>query len=316
VVITNDAHLFGRVVTAMVTPFDRELKIDYKAVDKLVDHLIKTGTTAIVVAGTTGESPTLSDNEKTELLKAVISASGKRAKVIAGTGSNDTAKSVKATQEAQKLGADGALIVAPYYNKPSQAGLTAHFGEIAKSCDLPLILYNIPGRTGITVSAETIVDLSHKHKNIHAVKDSTGNVEIAADIAGLARPDFVIYSGDDYLTLPFLAVGACGIISVASHFIGLDIAQMQEAFFAGDYNAARALHYTTLPLCKGLFAAPNPTCVKYALSKIGIGEEHLRLPLVPLSAEQKQVMDHLIGQQINYLRAGSLTDPAKQLQVS
>ncbi|MBU6452105.1 MAG: 4-hydroxy-tetrahydrodipicolinate synthase [Cyanobacteria bacterium REEB67] len=304
--ITNEAHLFGRVVTAMVTPFDDKLKVDFKAVGALVEHLIKNGTTAIVVAGTTGESPTLDDEEKRELLKAVIAAAKKRIKIIAGTGSNDTAKSVKATQEAEKLGADGALVVAPYYNKPSQAGLLAHFGEIASSTKLPIIVYNIPGRTGIMIASETIITLSHKYKNIHAVKDSTGTVEYAADIAAGARSDFVVYSGDDYLTLPFLAVGGCGVISVASHFIGTEIARMQEAFFKGDLDTARSIHYAIMPLCKGLFAAPNPTCVKYALAKIGLTGEHLRLPLVPLSIEQKQTMDKLL----------SSYDLAKQLQVN
>ncbi len=145
-----------------------------------------------------------------------------------GTGTNDTAKSIKATQEAESLGADGALVVAPYYNKPSQAGLLAHFGEIATATKLPIVMYNIPGRTGITIGADTIVALSHKYKNIHAVKDSTGSVELAGEIASSAREDFVIYSGDDYLTLPFLAVGGCGVVSVASHFIGLDIKRMQD----------------------------------------------------------------------------------------
>jgi 4-hydroxy-tetrahydrodipicolinate synthase len=278
----------------MVTPFDSASKIDFSAVERIVEHLIKTGTTTLVVAGTTGESPTLDSDEKKALLEAVISISKKRAKVIMGTGTNDTAKSIKATQEAEALGANGALIVAPYYNKPSQAGLLAHFGEIAKSTRLPIIMYNIPGRTGITISVDTIVELSHKHKNIHAVKDSTGSVEMAGEIAGAAREDFVIYSGDDYLTLPFLSVGACGIVSVASHFVGLDIKRMQETFFSGGLDAARAIHCGALPLFKGLFAAPNPTCVKYGLSKLGLCEEHLRLPLVPLNSDQKQVMDKLL----------------------
>jgi 4-hydroxy-tetrahydrodipicolinate synthase len=279
----------------MVTPFDQGLKIDFVAVEKIVEHLIKTGTTTLVVAGTTGESPTLDDAEKKELLKAVIAIAKKRAKVVMGTGSNDTAKSIKATREAEALGADGVLVVAPYYNKPSQAGLLAHFGEIAKATKLPIIMYNIPGRTGITIEAETIVALSHKHKNVHAVKDSTGSPEIAGEIAGSAREDFVIYSGDDYLTLPLLAVGACGIVSVASHFVGLDIKRMQETFFSGSLDAARAIHYGALPLFKGLFAAPNPTCVKYGLSKLGLCDEHLRLPLVPLDPAQKQTMDKLMA---------------------
>ena len=293
--IANDAHLFGRVLTAMVTPFDKNLKIDFAAVEKIVEHLIKSGTDTIVVAGTTGESPTLDADEKIDLLKAVIKLSKKRAKVIMGTGSNDTVKSVKATQEAEALGADGALIVVPYYNKPSQAGLLAHFGEIAKNTKSPLIMYNIPGRTGITMTVDTVVQLSLKHKNIHAIKDSTGTVEYAGDIAGSARKDFLIYSGDDYLTLPFLAVGGCGVISVASHFAGLEIKSMQKAFFNGDLEKAREIHCHLLPLCKGIFAAPNPTCVKYGLAKLGLCEEYLRLPLVPLNAEQKEAVDKLFA---------------------
>ncbi|MBS1990880.1 MAG: 4-hydroxy-tetrahydrodipicolinate synthase [Cyanobacteria bacterium SZAS LIN-3] len=287
--------MFGRVLTAMVTPFDKNLKIDYPAVEKLVEHLIKTGSTTLVVAGTTGESPTLEKDEKKELLKAVIDIAKKRVKVVMGTGTNDTAKSIKTTQNAEELGADGALVVAPYYNKPSQAGLTAHFGEIAKSTKLPIIMYNIPGRTGITIGADTIVELSHKHKNIYAVKDSTGSVELSGDIAGHAREDFHIYSGDDYLTLPFLSVGACGVVSVASHFLGQEITRMQDAFFAGKLDVARAAHYEAMPLFKGLFAAPNPTCVKYGLSRLGICGETLRLPLVPLSDAQKKDMDTLLA---------------------
>jgi 4-hydroxy-tetrahydrodipicolinate synthase len=276
-VITNEADLFGRVLTAMVTPFDKNLKIDYPAVEKLVEHLIKTGTTTLVVAGTTGESPTLEKDEKKELLKAVIDIAKKRVKVIMGTGTNDTAKSIKTTQNAEELGADGALVVAPYYNKPSQAGLTAHFGEIAKSTRLPIMMYNIPGRTGITIGAETIIDLSHKHKNIYAVKDSTGSVELSGDIASHARED------------------ACGVVSVASHFLGQEITRMQDAFFTGKLDVARAAHYEAMPLFKGLFAAPNPTCVKYALSRLGICGENLRLPLVPLSDAQKKDMDTLLA---------------------
>jgi 4-hydroxy-tetrahydrodipicolinate synthase len=293
-VITNEAHLFGRLLTAMVTPFDQKLKIDFESLENIVERLIKNGTTTLVVAGTTGESPTLDSAEKKELLKKVVSISKKRVKIIMGTGSNDTAKSIQATQEAEALGADGALVVAPYYNKPSQAGLLAHFGEIAKSTKLPIVMYNIPGRTGITIGSETIVELSRRYKNIHAVKDSTGNVDLAGEIAEGAREDFVIYSGDDHLTLPFLSVGACGIVSVASHLVGLDIKRMQEDFFGNRLAEARTYHCNVLPLFRGLFAAPNPTCVKYGLSKLGLCEEHLRLPLVPLSNEQKQVMDKLM----------------------
>jgi len=305
VVITNEAHLFGRVLTAMVTPFDHELKIDIPSLEKIVEHLIKTGTTTLVVAGTTGESPTLSHDEKIAVLKNVIAIANKRVKVIMGTGSNDTAQSIVSTQEAESLGADGALVVAPYYNKPSQAGLIAHFGAVAQATKLPIIIYNIPGRTGITVGADTIIELSHKHKNIHAVKDSTGNVDLASEVAGAAREDFVIYSGDDYLTLPFLAVGGCGVVSVASHFIGLDIKRMQETFFSGSLDAARSIHCGSQAIFKGLFAAPNPTCVKYGLAKLGLCREELRLPLVPLSDAQKKVMDELLAK-YNLAKALSL----------
>lgn len=293
--IANDAPLFGKVLTAMVTPFDDKLDVDFKALERLVEHLIETGTTGIVVAGTTGESPTLEESEKEAVLKAVVKQVHGRVKVIMGTGSNVTTKSVKATKQAEALGADGALVVAPYYNKPSQAGLLAHFGAIAENTALPLIVYNIPGRTGITITVETLIELASRHKNIHAVKDSTGNVEIAGDLGGAARSDFYIYSGDDYLTLPFLSVGASGVVSVASHILGQEIVEMQDAFFGGRLDRARELHYKLLPMFKGLFAAPNPTCVKYSLAKLGICSEYLRLPLVPLSAAQKEAMDRLMA---------------------
>ncbi|MBX9940641.1 MAG: 4-hydroxy-tetrahydrodipicolinate synthase [Candidatus Obscuribacterales bacterium] len=286
--------LFGRLITAMVTPFKADgSAIDYDQLETLIEHLIKTGTTALVVAGTTGESPTLTEDEKKELLKRTISQVKGRVKVIMGTGSNITAKSIKATQEAEALGADGALVVAPYYNKPSQAGLLAHFGAIASASSLPVIVYNIPGRTGINIAVETIVELAQKHKNIAALKDSTGNVDQASDIADRAPEHFRIYSGDDNMTLPFLSVGACGVISVASHLAGPEISEMMESFFAGKLDRARELHYKLMPLFKGLFIAPNPTCVKYLLGRRGLINDSLRLPLVPLSAAQQATMDQL-----------------------
>lgn len=292
--IERTADTFGRVVTAMVTPFDDKHKIDFAAVEKLVNHLADSGSSAVIVSGTTGESPTLDDSEKKELLKAVVSVGKKRIKVIMGTGSNDTAKSIKASQEAESLGADGLLLVAPYYNKPNQNGLKAHFSAIAESTPLPIILYNIPGRTGINIAVETTVELANDHANIVALKDSTGAMDQAQDIARLARSDFRIYSGDDYLTLPFLSVGACGVISVASHLIGNEIKRMVDCFFAGDIQEAYKIHCHNLPLFKGLFTAPNPTCVKYALSRAGLCSAKLRLPLVELDSTQKKVLDDLI----------------------
>lgn len=292
--IQTDAPLFGRVMTAMITPFDDRGSVDFKATEKLVKHLLSTGTTTFVVSGTTGESPTLEDSEKRDLLKAVIEQVEGKAKVVMGTGYNATAKSIKASQEAENLGADGLLVVAPYYNKPSQAGLLQHFHEIARSTALPIIVYNIPGRTGVNITPDTMLEMIDRDANIYALKDSTGNVEQSAEIAGKARSTFKIYSGDDYLTLPFLSIGGAGIISVASHIVGQQISDMIDDFFAGRHDAAREKHYKYLPIFKGLFAAPNPTCVKYALSVLGICSENLRLPLVPLTSAEKKAIDALL----------------------
>ncbi|HEY9870226.1 MAG TPA: 4-hydroxy-tetrahydrodipicolinate synthase [Candidatus Obscuribacterales bacterium] len=295
--IKTDVPPFGRVITAMITPFNDEMEIDYRAVERLVAHLIDTGTEAIVVAGTTGESPTLEEFEKKELLKAVLSVAKGRAKVIMGTGSNSTSKSVQASREAEKLGAEGLLVVAPYYNKPSQEGLLAHFTAVAEATALPVMVYNIPGRTGVNINVDTVLELASRRPNIQALKDATGNVDQAGEIAGKAGEDFRIYSGDDSLTLPFLSVGASGVVSVASHVIGPQVKDMISAFFDGRVDDARRLHYECLPLFKGLFAAPNPTCIKYALWKMGICKPHLRLPLVPLGKQQQEAMDKLIKEQ-------------------
>ncbi|MBY0547111.1 MAG: 4-hydroxy-tetrahydrodipicolinate synthase [Candidatus Obscuribacterales bacterium] len=292
--IGTDGGLFGRMVTAMVTPFDDNLKIDYAATERIVEHLLNTGTTGIVVSGTTGESPVLEDDEKRELLKFVVSKVKGRASIVMGTGSNDTAKSVKASREAESLGADGLLVVAPYYNKPSQDGLKAHFSAVASAAALPVMLYNIPGRTGINITSETTLSLAEEFPNIRALKDSTGSVEQAQETARLGKDCFRIYSGDDYLTLPFLSVGGCGVVSVASHLIGVDIRKMIDSFFDGKIEDARLTHYKCLPVFKGLFTAPNPTCVKYALSKMGLCKPNLRLPLVPLSEPQRKAIDELL----------------------
>lgn len=292
--IGTDGELFGRVVTAMVTPFDDNSKIDYAAVERLIEHLLSSGTTALVVCGTTGESPVLEDEEKRQLLKFVVEKTKGRVPVIMGTGSNDTAKSVKASREAEQLGADALLTVAPYYNKPSQDGLKAHFAAITAASALPMMLYNIPGRTGININTETTLSLAEQYPNIRALKDSTGSMDQAQEIARLTDDRFRLYSGDDYLTLPLLSIGACGVVSVASHIIGSEIRQMVEAFHADNTVEARRIHWKCLPLFKGLFTSPNPTCVKYALSRLGICKPNLRLPLVPLSEAQRKAMDELL----------------------
>jgi 4-hydroxy-tetrahydrodipicolinate synthase len=278
----------------MVTPFDDAGKIDFKATERLVQHLLANGTDSIVVAGTTGESPTLEPTEKRELLKCVLQAAHGKAKVIMGTGSYSTADSVRASQEAESLGADGLLVVAPYYNKPSQQGMIRHFGEVASSTSLPIIVYNIPSRTGVNITAESTLAIAAANSNIHALKDSTGSVDQASEIASWVREDFRIYSGDDYLTLPFLAVGACGIVSVASHLVGNEIQAMIAAFFNGQLEESRKLHYQYLHLFKGLFVAPNPTCVKFALQVLGLCKSAVRLPLIELDDEQKIVLSRLL----------------------
>jgi 4-hydroxy-tetrahydrodipicolinate synthase len=294
--IGTDGAKFGRLLTAMVTPFNDAKQIDYQAVDRIVEHLIATGTTAIVVAGTTGESPTLEADEKHKLMQHVIKRAGGKVKIVMGTGSYSTKESIAATRTAEEDGADGVLVVAPYYNKPSQAGLLEHYSQIAAQTKLSIFVYNIPSRTGINVQADTMLKLISEHSNIYALKDSTGGTDQAAEIAGQARANFRIYSGDDYLTLPFLSIGACGIVSVASHIIGKSIDEMMEHFVAGRLDEARKLHYRFLPLFKGLFAAPNPSCVKYALSRLNLCSPILREPLVALNEDQKKVMDALLAQ--------------------
>ena len=294
--IDNDAPIFGRLVTAMVTPFTDDGEVDYGAVEKITEHLIASGTSTVLVCGTTGESPTLSSSEKTELLKRVLKVSHGRVKVLMGTGSNDTSRSVEASVAAENCGADGLLIVAPYYNKPSQSGIRAHVRAVAEKTGLPIVVYNIPGRTGINIAADTMLRIIEDCPTVHAIKDSTGGVDQSAQLARSARDDFRVYSGDDYMTLPFLSIGGCGVVSVASHLIGSQLNVMMDHFLNGRLNEARALHYKYLPLMKGLFAAPNPTCVKYALSRLGLCKDNLRLPLVALSDDEKSTMERLLDE--------------------
>ncbi len=286
---------FGQIITAMVTPFKNDLSIDFEATEKLVNHLIKTGTDTICVAGTTGESPTLTHEEERELCKFVQKVSNKKVKIILGAGSNSTATAVESTKAAEKLGVDGVLSVVPYYNKPSQEGMLEHFGQIAKCTSLPIILYNIPGRTGINMEPKTVSELAKKHKNIVGYKDATGNLENTSQVVQLAPKDFLVYSGDDSLTLPMLSVGAIGVISVASHIVGSEIKDMINSFFAGKTDLAKEIHNKLFPLFKELFKAPNPTCIKAALEIRGLCKSNLRPPLVKLNKKQldelKEIMD-------------------------
>ena len=285
---------FGQVITAMITPFKDDLSIDFEATEKLVDHLIKNGTDTICVAGTTGESPTLTHNEERELCKFVQKTAKGKIKIILGTGSNSTATAIESNKEAEKLGVDGVLSVVPYYNKPSQEGLLEHFGQIAKATDLPIILYNIPGRTGINMEPQMVGTLADKYSNIVGYKDATGNLENTSLVIEVVPKNFLVFSGDDSLTLPMLSVGAVGVISVASHIVGNEIKDMINCSLAGKIDLAKEIHHKLFPLFKALFKAPNPTCIKAALEMKGICRSNLRLPLVKLNQMQLNELKEII----------------------
>ena len=278
----------GEVITAMITPFNKDLSIDYKALEKLVNHLIETGSDAILVAGTTGETPTLSHEEEVELFKFVKKVVNGRVKIIMGAGSNSTQTAVESSKRAKELGADAILTVVPYYNKPSQKGMYEHFSAIAKAVDLPIILYNIKGRTGVDMQPKTIAKLAHEFKNIVAVKQSNSDLDLISDMKKLCPEDFAIYSGDDSLTLPMLALGVHGVISVASHIEGKKIKEMITNFKNGNVKEALKLHLYLYPLFRKLFMAPNPVPVKAALARLGIINEYVRLPLVLLDEDEKK----------------------------
>ena len=287
---------FGRVITAMVTPFDVDGSVHYAEAERLAAYLADNGSDGIVVCGTTGESPTLSWDEEYQLFQVVKKAVAGKAKVIAGTGSNSTSEAIEATQKAAKLGVDASLQVVPYYNKPPQIGLYRHFEAIAAACDLPMMLYNIPGRTGQALAPETIAALA-KLAEIVAIKESTGNIDIASQIRQLTPPDFKIYAGDDSLTLPILAIGGSGVVSVASHLVGNDIQQMIGAFESGQHQLAAQLHLKMLPLFKGLFLAPNPMPIKAALKLQGWEVGGLRLPMCELPLESLPQLQQLLQEQ-------------------
>lgn len=284
---------FGQIITAMVTPFDRHGEVDYNATRVLVNHLIKTGTDGLVVAGTTGESPTLTAEEKIELWTFVVKVVDGRIPVIAGTGSNNTRESIDMTKKAEEIGVDGAMLVTPYYNKPSQEGMYQHFKAIADSTHLPIMLYNIPGRSVVNLSVETIVELS-KINNIVSIKEASGNLNAMADIISQTPETFTLYCGDDGLTLPTLSIGGTGVVSVSSHVIGHEMKDMIQSFYNGDVVKAGSLHRNLLPVMEALFAAPNPTPVKEALAMMGVHVGGVRLPLVPLSKEEKLTLQKTI----------------------
>ncbi|MBF2682328.1 4-hydroxy-tetrahydrodipicolinate synthase [Listeria welshimeri] len=277
----------GKVITAMVTPIHPEKdKVCKKRIHHLVNHLIANGSDGLVVAGTTGESPTLSHDEKIKLFRQVIETNAGRAKLIAGTGSNNTAETIAFTKEVAELGGiDAVLVVAPYYNKPNQDGLYAHFVAVAEASDIPVVIYNIPGRSVVNIEPETIIRLA-KLPNIVGVKESSGNLDNISKIIAETPEDFLVYSGDDSLTLPILAVGGDGVISVASHVVGKEMQEMIQTFARGEVQKAASIHRSLLPIMNGLFAVPNPAPTKYLLNQQGISVGPVRLPLVDLNAEE------------------------------
>lgn len=281
--------MFGRLATAMVTPFNAELQVDYTKVEHLIDHLLANGTETLVVSGTTGESPTLTNEEKLQLFEFVVRYVNGRAQVIAGTGSNYTDSSIRFTQAAQETGVDGVMVVTPYYSRPSQEGLYQHFKAIAEATKLPVMLYNVPGRTGVNLTAETTLRLAEV-PNIVCVKEASGNLSQMAKIIEGAPQGFELYSGDDSLTLPVLAIGGVGIVSVASHVIGTQMQEMVKAFLEGNLKEAAALHRKYLPVFEGIFKYPSPGPIKVLLEKIGVQVGGVRLPLAyPNEQEQQDI---------------------------
>jgi 4-hydroxy-tetrahydrodipicolinate synthase len=286
---------FGRLMTAMVTPFNDKLEIDYEKAKQLIEHLIHTGTETLVVCGTTGEPSTLSNKEKLSLYKFVVEQVQGRCKVMASTGSNDTRSSIKLTKEAQNIGVDGILLVAPYYNNPSQEGLFQHFKSIAESTDLPIMLYNIPGRSVVDLTADTILRLS-QIKNITSIKEASGDFSKIAYLLEQAPPGFKVYSGDDSLALPILSIGGYGVVSVASHIVGKEIKTMMTTFLDGKVQESAKIHRKLLPIFEGLFITTSPSPVKYALEKYGIPVGSVRLPLVPVTKDEANVIDSLLNE--------------------
>ena len=281
--------MFTGTYTAIVTPF-RHGVLDEPALERLIKAQIKGGVDGIVPVGTTGESPTLDYEEHVRVIELAVQFARGKVKVLAGTGGNSTSEAIYLTKAAEDEGADGSLQVAPYYNKPTQEGLFQHFRAIAKETKLPIVLYSIPGRCGIEIGVETVKRLAAAHKNIVGIKEAGGNADRVSQLRAALGPKFEILSGDDSLTLPFMSVGAQGVVSVASNVIPREVSRMVSAFASGRIAEAQKLHAKLYPLFKDLFIETNPVPVKAALAMMGMVEEEYRLPLVPMSAKNKEVL--------------------------
>ena len=285
----------GNISTAMITPFDSKGNVDFQKLSTLIDYLLKNGTDSLVVAGTTGESPTLSTEEKIALFEFTVKEVNGRVPVIAGTGSNNTKDSIKLTKKAEEAGVDYVMLVTPYYNKPSQEGMYRHFKAIAEETSLPVMLYNVPGRTVASLAPETAIRLA-EIPNISAIKEASGDLDAITKIIAETPEDFYVYSGDDGLTLPILAVGGRGVVSVASHIVGSDMQQMIKNYTNGQTATAALIHQKLLPIMKELFKAPNPAPVKTALQLKGLDVGSVRLPLIPLNEDERLSLSSVISE--------------------
>ncbi|RNC28059.1 MAG: 4-hydroxy-tetrahydrodipicolinate synthase [Candidatus Dichloromethanomonas elyunquensis] len=286
--------MFGRVLTAMVTPFNDQLEVNFSAAAEIAKHLAANGSDGIVVAGTTGETPNLTKEEKINLFKQVRLAVGNTCKVIAGVGTYSTRESVELAHEIFDCQLDGIMAVVPYYNKPTQEGLYQHFKAIAEAADLPVMLYNIPGRTVVNLLPETVKRLA-QIPNIVSIKEAAGSMDQASELRSILPDSFAIYSGDDSLTLPMLSLGCSGIVSVASHLIGNQIQKMIDAFLQGDIKKALQWHLLLLPIFKGMFITTNPVPVKYLLNELGFQAGAYRLPIVDPSPSEQAFLKNLLG---------------------
>jgi 4-hydroxy-tetrahydrodipicolinate synthase len=284
--------VFGRIITAIVTPFGKGGQIDWVSAEKLLNHL-QPQCDGIVVAGTTGEGPTLSDKEKLALIEFYKSRCSRGFFVLGNAGSNDTAASVRLAKAMAKAGADGIMAVGPYYNKPNADGQLSHFSAVAAATPLPVLLYNIPGRTGLRVDHDVIVELAAT-TTVCAVKDATADLEAMARLRSQTLSDFYIYSGDDSLTLPILAIGGAGVVSVAAHLIGSDLREMIDTFNRGDIREAREIHLHFLELMTELFLTTNPIPVKGALARMGLCSDSFRLPMTPCNAAQSSRLESML----------------------
>ena len=291
--------MFSGTFTALVTPF-RNGAVDVEALEGMVELQIQQGVSGLVPCGTTGETPAMSEEEDRVVVETVVRVASGRVPIIAGTGSNSTDMAIKYTRMAQEVGADGSLQVAPYYNKPTQEGLFRHFATIAESTELPLVLYNIPGRTGVTVSAETMARLA-EIPNIVGVKDSTLSMNMIADVISLCGEDFDVLSGDDPMTLPLISLGGTGVISVTSNVAPGAVSDMVRALLEGDWERGRELHFELLPLFRALFVETNPIPVKTAASLLGLCSDEMRLPLVPMEGENLRLLQETLERSAHLL---------------